>query len=370
MDKAGNFYGTTAAGGYNGGSCGSAGCGTVFKLAQKGPGWLLTTLYSFTGSNDGAEPESRVIFGPNGWLYGTTSGGGGSGSGTVFSLQPPPGVCKTAVCPWTEKVLYRFTGGTDGGSPVGDLIFDQAGNIYGVANNGNGSGRYGLVYELMPSGGGWVENVLYDFSGLGGTYPASGVIFGTTGNLYGTAEYGGSGFGTVYELTPSNGGWTENILYTFQGGSDGYYPVGGLIFDQSGSLFGTTQGPQDCCGGGTVFQLTSSGNQWTLTTLHSLSEGFDGWPFASLSMDTAGNLYGTTSYNDGGGAYGTVFQLARGNGSWSYVLLHNFTGGSDGGGPFGNVTLDMNGNIYGTGSGGGAYPNCDAGCGVVWEITP
>jgi uncharacterized repeat protein (TIGR03803 family) len=269
----------------------------------------------------------------------------------------------------TETVLHRFSGGADGGFPVGDLTFDQAGNIYGATNNGGSSDR-GLVYELMSSRGGWVERVLHMFNALpDGSYPGSGVIFDNVGNLYGTTEFGGSDFGAVYQLTPSAGGWTESILYTFSGGSDGYYPVGGLIFDQSGSLYGTTQGPQGCCGGGTVFQLTPSGNQWTLTTLHTFPQGF-GWPFATLTPDAANNLFGTTSYNDGGGSASNVFKLTRGNGSWTYQSLHDFTGGADGGGPYGNVTVDASGIIYGTASGGGAYSNCDAGCGVTWAITP
>jgi uncharacterized repeat protein (TIGR03803 family) len=368
-DGGGNFYGTTAAGGYTGGSCDPAGCGTVFKLKASTTGWILTTLYKFTGGSDGQAPQSRVIFGHDGRLYGTTASGGGFGAGTVFSLTRPPSVCKSALCPWTETVLHRFTGGRDGGPTAGDLVFDQVGNVYGATTSG-GSFNRGLVYELTPSGGSWVENVLHNFSQLpDGLYPGSGVVFDNAGNLYGTTEYGGSDFGTVYELTPSGGGWTESILYTFTGGSDGYYPVGGLTFDQSGSLYGTTQGPQGCCGGGTIFQLTPSGDQWTLTTLFNFPQSF-GWPYATLTIDAAGNFYGTTSYNDGASSAGNVFKLSHEIGSWTYLSLHNFTGGADGGGLYGSAILDADGDIYGTASGGGAYFNCDAGCGTVWKITP
>ncbi len=144
MDRAGNFYGTTQGGG--------KGNGTVFKLASKGPGWIFTPLYSFQGSPDGAQPLARVIFGPDGSLYGTTSGGG-AGYGTVFKLQPSPIACKTALCPWSETVLYRFTGGNDGGNPQnGDLLIDQSGTIYGTTLNGGAYG-HGAVFSLTPSHG-------------------------------------------------------------------------------------------------------------------------------------------------------------------------------------------------------------------------
>jgi len=185
-----------------------------------------------------------VVFGPDGTLYGTTIyGGGGSclgGCGTVYNLKPPPTACKTALCPWTETILYRFTNGQDGASPGGDLVFDQQGNIYGmdfgVANDP------GAVYELTRSGGTWTERTLYHFSGgADGAQPYGGVTFDPSGNIYGVTRVGGAySLGTVFQLTPSGSGWTENVLYSFQNGSDGEEPLAGLILDGAGNLYGTS----------------------------------------------------------------------------------------------------------------------------------
>ena len=227
-----------------------------------------------------------------------------------------------------------------------------------------GSGDQGAVYELTPSGGGWSENVLYSFPGgaSDGYFPQSGVALDNIGNLYGTTYYGGTyGAGTVYRLTPSGSGWAENILYNFQAGDDGGYPFGGLIFDQFGNLYAATP-TGGSGGGGTVFELTPSDGNWTFSVLYSFSAGTG--PYGSLTMDAAGNLYGTT-FTVGAYGYGSVFKLTFSGGGWSATDLHDFTGGSDGGNPFGNVTLKPNGKLYGTASGGGAY-----GLGVVWEITP
>jgi len=361
MDKAGNFYGTTSLGG-------GTGNGTVFKAAKKGAGWIVTPLYTFQGPPDGASPEARVIFGPDGSLYGTTYFGGTCGQcGTVFSLKPFPTACVTALCGWQETVLYNFTGGSDGMNPaLGDLIFDQAGNLYGTTTGGGAYG-YGTVFELVRSQGGWTESVLYSFTGRSdGSQPFAGVIFDKAGNLYGTTAYGGDyTWGTVYELTPSGSGWTVNVLHAFQGGSDGANPFGGLIFDQSGNLYGSNwyAGQYE---GGTVFKLTPSNGSWTYSVLYS----FDGiGPYgsvANLVMDGAGNLYGTT-LNDGHGKYGegNVFEMTPSGGSWTYTSLYDFTGLNDGAEPICNVTFDAKGNLYGTTYYGGAD-----GYGVVWEITP
>jgi len=359
LDAAGNLYGTASAGG-------SSGSGTVYKLAHRGSGWTFSPLYNFAGGNDGASPIARVIFGSNGTLYGTTEIGGNCSSacGTVFNLGPPATACKSVLCYWSEKVLYRFQGGTgDGYHPgYGDLVFDRSGNLYGTTING-GSNSAGIIYELTPSGGSWTEDILYNMTTSSGIYPYSGVIFDHAGNLYGTALEGGpdSIYGTVYQLTPSGSGWAENTLYNFQKATDGASPYGGVIFDSSGNLYGTTSfnGP---AGAGTVFELTPSNGSWTFTVLHSFA-GNNG-PYGGLTMDAAGNLYGTT-YGDGAHGYGNVFELSPSNGGWTYTDLYDFTGGSDGGYPFGTVAVGANGNLYGT---TGYFGN--DGYGVVWEITP
>jgi uncharacterized repeat protein (TIGR03803 family) len=377
-DGAGNFYGTASDGGQPGVNC-LYGCGTVFKLTRNHSSWVLTPVYSFTGGDDGTTPESRVIFGPDGFLYGTTSGDtslGGTGSATAFRVSLPTTACKTALCPGEESVLYRFTGSMDGSDPGwGDLALDRAGNLYGTTSDG-GSYGYGSVFELTPSDGSWMETVLYSFTGgEDGGQPKSGVIFDQAGDIYGTTLSGGAGGrGTVFELTHSVSGWTEKVLQSF--GASGSGPYGGLIFDQSGNLYGTTQTANMGQGNGTVFMLTPAGDDWTLTTLYSFPAGFT-YPYARLTIDAAGNLYGTTSYffapanyPGGQGSEGSVFKLAFSNGTWTYIDLHDFDGGRDGGGPFGSVILDADGNLYGTGTAGGTVLFCSGGCGVVWEIMP
>ncbi len=207
-----NLYGTAYYGG--------AGYGTVYELKHAGSGWTLNPLYTFTGGSDGAYPRARVIFGPNGTLYGTTVLGGTGecsivGCGTVFNLRPSATTCRATLCPWTETVLYAFKGSPDGNYPeLGDLLFDHAGNIYGTTVSG---GVSGTVYELTPSGSGWTESVLYSFLGAPGDGygPYSGVIFDNAGNLYGTTAGGGTGGGgTVFELMYP--GWTESIVNSFR----------------------------------------------------------------------------------------------------------------------------------------------------------
>ena len=202
-----------------------------------------------------------------------------------------------------------------------------------------------------------------------GDYPISGLVFDQAGNLYGTTEYGGASCdcGTVFQLTPSGSGWTETVLYSFTYGDDGAFPYGGLIFDNAGNLYGTTE--FGLSGNGTVFQLTPSGGQWTYTLLYSLMSGQSGLagPLGTLAIDAGGNLYGTAFEGGGGCEYGcgTVFKLAPSAGGWAYSLLHEFAGGSDGALPYDGVILDRNGNLYGTASSGGTR-----GQGVIFQITP
>jgi uncharacterized repeat protein (TIGR03803 family) len=307
IDSAGNLYGTTAGIPFLDPVVSSASTnGTVFQLTKTGSGWLFRPLYDFAGGNDGSAPEARVAFGPDGSLYGTTAAGGINGPcfalpltgcGTVFNLKPPATGCKTALCAWTETVVYRFTGGADGGSPFSTVVFDQAGSIY-ATTAGGGTSDQGSVFKLTPSGSTWTENVLYSFNGGNdGGSPRGGVIFDTAGNLYGTTPFFGANFrGTIFELIPSGTGWAESTLYSFQGSNDGSAPYASLIFDSSGNLYGatTTQGPG---GGGTAFQLSGSGQNWTLTTLYSFS-GNTG-SHDNPVMDSAGNLFGTTYFGVG-----------------------------------------------------------------------
>jgi uncharacterized repeat protein (TIGR03803 family) len=270
-----------------------------------------------------------------------------------------------------EAILYSFTGGNDGNRPSGDLLFDQSGNIYGTTGRG-GATSNGVVFELTPSGTGFTENVLYTFTGGndGGT-PLSGVISDATGNLYGTANTGGAfGFGTVFELTGSGPSRTEQTLYSFQNGSDGANPVGGLIFDALGNLYGTTSSG-GAGTGGTVFKLTPSGGSFTFTLLASFTNSTlntGTGPQANLTMDAAGNIYGTTS-RDGAFSQGSVFKLTPSGGGYTLTSLHDFTGGTtDGGVPLSTLIFDAAGNLYGTTLNGGGIVGNEAG--VVFEITP
>src|SRR5664279_873123 len=202
--------------------------------------------------------------GPGGGLYGTTYSGGSPGCsgdtcGTVYRVTPQARVCEKAFCSGTETVLYRFTGGRDGANPTwGDLNFDPSGNVYGTALQGGDNG-VGAVFMLSPSHGGWTESTLYSFALETGAYPQSGMIFDSAGNLYDAASnYGLYGYGMIYQLAPSASGWTETTLYSFQGTTDGLGPVGGLIFDRAGNVYGTTVAAGAGTGGGTVYKLADS----------------------------------------------------------------------------------------------------------------
>lgn len=224
MDAAGNLYGTTSFGGIF--DC-PDGCGTVFKLGKKGSGWVLMPLYNFLGGSDGFYADGRVAIARDGTLYGTTAEGG-DGSGTVFQLKPSPSAPKSALAPWTHTVLYSFTG-SDGGHPQGDLTFDQSGNIYGTAEVG-GADDDGVIYELTPAGGTWTETVLHSQRYGEGTNPQGGVIFDSSGSLYGVLGSAGQhDFGAAYELSPSGSNWTEQTLYSFYEFTAGIYPKGGLL---------------------------------------------------------------------------------------------------------------------------------------------
>ena len=369
FDAHGNLYGTTYQGGANNG-------GTVYLLEPHSGGiWTESVLYSFcaqTSCADGSYPVAGLTFDAHCNLYGTTEGGGTYGLGTVFELSPRRGG------DWTETVLYSFgTNGTDGLLPYASLIFDTAGNLYGTTPYG-GTYNDGTVFELSPGGGGgWTEAVIYSFCAqtncADGSYPyLAGLFIDTVGNLYGTTENGGTyNDGAVFELSPAHGGgWTEAVLHSFGHGTDGINPgAGTLIRDTGGNLYGTTVD-----GGayrfGTVFELSPrQGGGWTEAVLYSFKvNGTDGWlPYAGLIRDHSGNLYGTT-VNGGPRSDGTVFELERGQGgSWTESVLYSFNfDGTDGAVPiYGALLLDGDGNLYGTTNEGGTYDG-----GAAFELTP
>lgn len=382
-------------------------------------------LYAFNGS-DGSGPDSPVAFDDTGNLYSTTPHGGAFGYGTVFELAPSGGN-------WTESVLHSFNNnGVDGLYPDGGVI-ERDGDLYGTTmNGGSGSslcGVYGcgVVFELSPSGGTWNET-LVNFAGqygddlnpfgplvvgrdgkLYGTSqtnafqvsrwddaavitpiyffsdvatPPNGLVFDGEGNLYGTTNSGGGfGRGSVYELSSASrsgdsGLWTQKELYGFLNQPDGEGPVGSLVFDKAGNLYGVTLdgGIDDV---GTVFKLTRSNGEWVESVIYSFKlNGVDGfYPHAGVRFDGAGNLFGTTFYGGlysgfyGNGA-GTVYELRQVNGDWAEHVVYNFCSlaeCSDGAYPVGAVAI-KGGHLYGTASSGGNGPY--GGYGVVFEVSP
>ena len=371
MDRAGNLYGTTVYGGFAGSMSCVNGCGTVYRLSRTSNGWATTILHAFKGPRgDGADPFSRVIFGRDGALYGTTFSGGTGPRGTVFRLSPPAKSCGNVPCPWEES-HYSFAADLlSGAGPFAEVAFDAQGNLYGTTNYGgpnycDGPNSCGVLYKVTTPIQEWNQSVIWNYEQSSGNSPYAGIIFDASGNIFGVTTVGGSaGLGTLYEVTESGGSWTYSVLYNFTGQSDGTDPDGNLLEDAQGNFYGTAaRGGSG--GGGTVFEFSPSGGGWNFRVLHSFSgtEGREG-PIAGLTMDANGNLYGTT-FLDGAFGFGNVFKLTKSNGSWNYASLHDFSGGADGGGSYGTVLIDAAGNLYGTAMGGGA-----TGDGVVWEITP
>jgi uncharacterized repeat protein (TIGR03803 family) len=350
MDRAGNLYGTTTAGGAHG-------RGSVFKLTRRNSSWVYSDLYGFQGGTDGADPEGRVVIAPDGSLYGSTNQGGdqgcggyGTGCGTIFRLQPPARPCVSVQCPWTETVVYRFDGSNGAGFPLGDMAVDQHGNLYGTA---------GYTYQLSPNIGGWTMTILSQ-----GYYADFGVTLDAAGNVYG-ADYDAN---NVFELSPSPSGWVATVLYTLNDQSQGY----GLtmpVFDEAGNLYGgaSNSGPN---GSGTVYQLApSNGGEWTFNLLYGFSGGYDfgGPDEQSLLVAPSGTVYGTALF-DGANNVGSIFQITPSNGSWVYTDLHDFyPSSSNGCYPNDGMVRDAEGNLYGTTSlcGAGGFSG-----GVVFEITP
>lgn len=363
----GVLYGTT-----NGG--GSSNLGTVFALkppAVSGATWTESVIHSFHGE-DGAVPAITLVLGSGGVLYGATAQGGGTtacsgGCGTVFSLTPPPADSTS----WTETVLYRFTGESDGSSPTG-LTISPGGVLYGTTDNIASSG-VGTVFSLAPpatAGGAWTETVLFAFSGQDGGDPTGGVVVAGDGSLYGTTFGGGAGdTGVVFRLkppaTPGNE-WTETVLYSFTG-SEGNFPSAGVVIGSGGVLYGAA-GVGGRFGDGTIYSLTppsSAGAGWAIDVLLNFDGTNGNSPIANVTIGSGGGLYGTT--NAGGASnLGTLFALVPpsvSGGSWTEILLHSFAGSPDGSIPSAPVSIAPSGAVYSTTTNGGT-----AGLGTVFTF--
>jgi uncharacterized repeat protein (TIGR03803 family) len=353
FDGQGNLYGTTLQGGTHG-------RGTAFELSPEGGGWTETVLYNFNNAPDAANPYGGLVLDTAGNLYGTTYYGGTSNRGAVYKLT------RGSNGKWTESILYSFADGDPGGA----LVFDAKGNLYGTTTGDGVTYHAGTVFELTPaSGGNWNASVLYSFKGNeygDGNSPYCTLTFDNAGDIYGTTLYGGAkDSGTVFKLTLSKGVWTESILYSFTGESDGASPYAGVTMDGSGKLYGTSLY--------SVFELKpTSGGGWRFSVLHDL-RGTNGDGLSSYSgvvIDKKGNLYGTTRQGGVGCNYpgcGIAFKLApQPDGSWKETILHDFESADDGSYSAAGLTLDQAGNLYGTTSFGGG----EFGYGTVFEITP
>jgi hypothetical protein len=356
IDSEGNLFGTTAGGG-SGASCP---CGTVFELSPGLNGtWTESVIHSFdNGPTDANNPFSQPVFDSKGNLFGTALFGGANFQGGVYELSPQANGI------WSETLVYSFTGGADGGSPYSSrLTLDTAGSIYGTTAGGGIYGS-GVVFELVAgANGNFTEKVLHSFTGDsdGGNPYASSLVFDGSGNLYGIARGGGAhDYGVVFVLMPqSDGTWSEKVVYAFTGADGDANPVGGLFLDNKGRAYGAASD---------VFELVlGGGGIWSKNNLHNFTGTPDGaFPEAALISDRAGNLYGTT--NSGGAHFGTVFELFPGaGGKWNERILHRFLdNGTDGLFPnWSPLAIDASGNLYGTTPSGGTKN-----AGIVFEVTP
>jgi uncharacterized repeat protein (TIGR03803 family) len=328
----------------------------VLLLVPSSSAQTFTLLYPFNSSgtlSDGGWPEAGVTRDAAGNLYGTTFFGGlgtgcdiyYAGCGTVFKIDTSG----------AETVVHVFSGAGDGWNPTARLLLDSGGNLYGTTGYGGAYG-HGTVFKIDTAGN---ETIIHSFvAGKDGARPNAGLVEDTSGNLYGTTQYGGQGCfgqgcGTVFRVSSSG---VETVLYRFSDVPDGASPLGGVALDSAGNICGTTWlGGTDSYG--TVFALDAAGNE---KVLHSFSGGSDGAnPLAAPVLDAAGNLYGTTS--SGGTYFGTVYMVGKaGNES----VLYRFTGGLDGAYPYSHLLVDASGNLYGNSSQGGV-----SGAGTVFELT-
>jgi uncharacterized repeat protein (TIGR03803 family) len=362
--------------------------GTVFEVRKEHGQPKLETIWRFGQTHaDGQYPYAPVVIDKSGNLYGETAAGGSRiGNGAVFELSPP-------VSPkgrWVESVLYSFAiNGADGENPVGGLLLQSDGSLFGVTQSG-GSQGVGTVFKLEPPKAGkkhWVMTSLYSFlGGTDGAQPVNGLLRDKSGALYGTTLYGGtagscldnsnySGCGTVFKLTPPAKGstaWTESVIWTFQGASDGAFPMTNLVIDAAGNLYastftGGTGCPDHGYGCGTIVELSppaDGGTSWTEAILAALTITAGG-PQGNLLMQGNGSLTVPADY--GSGINGAIVQILPPNGGqgWTQSVLYSFpTNDTEGQYPIG-LMQDAAGNFFGTTELGG--PN---GGGVVFELTP
>jgi uncharacterized repeat protein (TIGR03803 family) len=350
----------------------------VVTLAFAASAWAGTdtVLYNFcaqTSCVDGQQPWGSLVADSSGkHLYGTTEYGGNHAFGEVFELTNSGGT-------WTQSVIYSFLGASnsDGAYPFGGLVLDSSGNIYGTTYQGGPSSQ-GTVFELSKSGSTWTETVLHSFadiSGSDGYYPYGALTFDAGGNLYGTTLYGGKfNVGTVFQLKASNGKFTYHVIHAFTNStSSAYYPYGGLVVDsKNGFLYGTTYNGGVIWNAGAVYQLQEISGHWIFSVIYNfLGDSLGQYTEAGLTIDANGNLYGT-NYQGGDFNLGDVFKLTLGsNKKWTQKIIYSFKGYTkkDGATPnYAGVTIDSAGNLYGTTYQGGSSPANNLNYGTVYKL--
>jgi len=352
-DRNGNFFGTAELGGKA-----SDKLGTVFEVSGGKHAWATKAIYNFSLLTGGF-PEGGVIRDMSGALYGTAGLGDEDGCGNVFELKPHRGT-------WAEMTLHNFSYSDDGCVPVGELVHDSAGDLYGVTGIGGTNGE-GTVFELLNAGGSWSYAILYSFAaGTDGNRP-QGIRMDSSGTIYGTTASGGvNGEGTVFELTQKGGAWRESILHSFGGAGDGSNPTGGLGEDSAGNLYGAARAG-GAYGAGTVYELSRSGKNWIEATLYSFTGGSDGnQPYDGVTL-AKGALYGVTPSGGSAGGGGVVYRLTQSGGTWTETVLHSFPlpGGKDGSEPSARPIVDKSGVVYGV-----TLDGAENNFGRVYRIVP
>ncbi len=357
IDTDGSLLGTSPYGG-------DGAVGSVFRLSPGAVQGSIQVLYSFQDQGDGSLPFAGLVSDSAGNLFGVASAGGDTKSGTVFELARSGST-------YTFQRLYSFSGGADGTEPVGGLVIDESGNLFGTTSLG-GSGGTGTVFELVAGSSGYSLTTLYSFSAASaganadGALPQATLLRDRSGILYGTATAGGpSGNGVVFELTPGSAGYSFSVVHAFTGGEDQAAPVAGLVADSAGNLFGTTSGNAAAALWGTVFEISSVSRSPVFRTLYAFHDLNDGaFPYAPLLVDSSGNLIGTAGAAGESGA-GTLFELTPSGSGYDFQILYAFAGEFDGAIPAGGVVADAAGRLYGTTFASGIF-----GWGTLFEFTP
>ena len=390
LDQSGTLFGATAYGGSlkrNG-----SGCGQVYALKLVGSVYQKTVVYNFKCTPDAENPSGALALASSGDIFGTTTSGGldcPNPCGTVFRLRP-------AGKKYTEVLLYRFTGGSDGAVPISGITLGGDGSLYGTTLSGGGftsCGEFwqcGTVFKLTANGSKYTESVLYSFQGgkTDGAHPVGAVTVDASGTIFGATVEGGGGkckkgprgaigCGTIFSLVPTGSGYREQLIYRFQGDNDGSFPQGDLTPDGSGGFYGSTLGGGAHCpfgGCGTIFRLVPAGSgaysETVLFRFTGRKTGF--WPNGGLVLGPSGELYGTTNRGgalcptDEGRGCGVVFELVPGSPTYTELVLDRLDG-TEGALPFSGLVRDASGSLFGT-AGFGGDPACN--CGTAFRVTP